>query len=189
MMEVSEKWTRCYICVRCKQELNFNEFDQMIKRVSRTMLKNSLACRLWALERWLAWLCDVCYIIQMENICSTPLWWWWSVGNLSSLCNVLGGITEKKINEIRALPATTHQMKKAFFILFCYSNREYEVGKMRVERWYELCKIIRLMWTWNMNMNMLAGALLPNKGSRSPSHPAHLTFIWMPRTRTPRKKA
>lgn len=86
---VREMNCRCDVCVRCKHELNFNEFDQMIKlnflsrstehgrhdRISPGDLLavgNNSGLLLWCF----------CYIVQMENIYSFSLWWWWSAGNL-----------------------------------------------------------------------------------------------------------
>lgn len=83
---------RCDVCVRCKHELNFNEFDQMIKLnfLSRSTghgrhdgfspgdllaVGNNSGLPLWCF----------CYIVQMENIYSFSLWWWWSAGNLIRL--------------------------------------------------------------------------------------------------------
>lgn len=86
---VREMNCRCDVCVRCKHELNFNEFDQMIKLNFLSRSNGHGRHDIFSPGDLLAvgnnsgfplrcfW-----YIIQMENIYSSSLWWWWSVGNL-----------------------------------------------------------------------------------------------------------
>jgi hypothetical protein len=109
------------------------------------------------------------YIIEMENFHS-----WWSRGGVGGAKNISllhlpspllehrtfmrhprfyfiflmfsGGITE----DMAVTSNGTSNEKSIFHVFFCLAVAWLvgvwdEVEKMRVERWYELCKIIRLM--------------------------------------------